>query len=103
MEDGGAGWVLAVDHPVTKCSSVAVTDVGEGCNPKKKSASLGVYKLNGEDIGEGCKVFHEKTVAKALGVDPLVLFETKVTSDVIKEFPCVGEVARVDVEALLVT
>jgi hypothetical protein len=57
-------------------------------------------ELDGADLGKGGKVFHEKAVAGALGVNPLVIVKAKVSTGLIKKFPGVGEVAWVDVEAL---
>ena len=57
-------------------------------------------ELDGADLGKGGKVFHEKAVAGALGVNPLVIVKAKVSTGLIKKFPGVGEIAWVYVEAL---
>jgi hypothetical protein len=57
-------------------------------------------ELGWADLGKGGKVFHEKAVTGSLGVNPLVIIKAKVGTGLIKKFPCVGEVAWVDVEAL---
>jgi hypothetical protein len=57
-------------------------------------------ELGGADLGKGGKVFHEKAVAGALGVNPLVIVKAKVSTGLIKKFPGVGEVAWVYIEAL---
>ena len=65
-------------------------DVGEGGDAEEEAASLSVYELDGADIWEGCKVFHEEMVAEALWMEPVVLFKMEVAANVIKEVPCVG-------------
>ena len=66
-----------------------MTNVGEGCNPEEEAASLRVYELDGAEIREGGKVFHEEAVTSSLGVDPLIFFKAEVVSNVIEKFPCV--------------
>ena len=74
--------------------------VSEGGDAKEEAASLRMDELDGSNLGKGGKVFHEKAVAGSLGVNPLFISKAKVGTGLIKEFPCVGEVAWVDVEAL---
>ena len=57
-------------------------------------------ELDWVDLRKGGKVFHEEVVTSSLGVDPLVMIKAEVGSGVVEEFPCVGEVAWINVEAL---
>ena len=76
-------------------------DVGEGGDAEEEAASLRMDELDWVDLRKGGKVFHEEVVTGSLGVDPIVMvIKAEVGSGVIEEFPCVGEVAWINVEAL---
>ena len=79
-----------------------MANVGQGGDTEVEAAALGVYQFNGADVGEVGEHFHDEGVVFPLWAYPVGRFQANVAIDGVKECPGVGEVARIDIEALLV-